>query len=807
MINLKMAMAIGFCVAACVRGAKAEESAYTAKIITASGSSIIDWNNAKNWENGHVPNGTAAAWIGAPGNPSPAFEKRFAVTGTVVRAELRICGLGFYEASVNGRRVGEAVLEPAPSVYDRRVYFRTYPVTVTNGENVITVLLGHGLYDCRSESDWENTLERWRGRPRVKAELRLFRPDGSCETVATDATWRQIPNPVASDDFREGELIDPGLVFPRKGMKEFAVVLPAPGGVECEADFPPSTVRRRFRPASIRSLGGNGWMVDAGQDMSGWIRLRIRGANRGDVIAVRYDERIKPDGSPADPTPRKGEPKVEHPRKIDCYVRSAPSDAVLPGGAFQMDRFVATGATEDVYEPRFTYNGFRYVWIRGLKGELRPDDVEVCEVQVDFPTVGSFVCSNGDFNRLMAMTERSYRSNYAMGVPTDCPQREKNGWCGDAMLASEYAQYMFENTAAYGKWMRDFVDSQRADGAVPGIAPTSRWGYVAPWAKRGYGPHACGVLAYIPWMLHAYRDDDSSWATVYEALIRYRDYVRRDIDGKGLVQEGLGDWMCPKSDTSSAYLATAAYYGMLKIMARMAVARGESARAGELEAESVGVRQAFNRAYYRGNGVYDRGQQTAQALALTQGLAEPGERASVRAKLIERVKRDGVRLDYGVFGSKHVLRALSEAGRSDLAYAMLVSPEPPSPLASWLRRGATALWEDWKDGFSRNHIMYGDFSCWAFQYLAGIRLPEGEDSTPAVPNPGVRGFREMLIAPDFIEALDFVTAESRGYRVDWRRTADGIALTVTVPEACRATVRLPGRSDVFVGSGEHHYMF
>lgn len=734
---------------------------------------------------------SVADWIWAPGNRSPAFERCFKVGADVVRSELRICGLGFYEAYLNGTKVGDAVLEPAPGIYDRHVLFRTYPLPVTNGLNRLSVLLGHSWYDVRAKSAWANDRDRWRGEPRLKAEMRLVRADGSAETVPTDASWRQIPNPVAFDDIREGEVIDPSFVLPRKGLKAQAEIAPSPGGAEVDADFPIARVVRRYRPKAVWSLGADGWMVDAGVDLAGWVRLKVHGLARGDVVSIRYDERIRPDGHPTERVPRvKGRLWPDHARVIDCYVKSTPSDDVLPGGAFQMDRFVATGNAEDTYEPRFTYNGFRYVWVRGVKGELTAADVEVCEVQTDFSSVASFRCSDSVFNRLMAMAERAYRSNFTTGIPTDCPQREKNGWCGDALLASEYAQYQFDNTAAYRNVMRVWADAQREDGALPGIVPTSHWGYSGAWKGRGYGPHACGIVAYLPWMLYVYQDDATTFGTVYETVFRYLDYVRTDVGEDGLVLQGLRDWMAPRSDTPAAFLATSAYCGMLRIARRMAEVRGDAVRVAAMSEEYARTRTAFNCAFYRGNGIYDRGQQTAQAIAITYGLAETSEIPQVSERLVERVKKDGIRINYGVFGSKHVLRALSESGRTDLAYAMLVSRQEPSPVASWLEKGATSLWEDWTEGFSRNHVMFGDFACWAYQYLAGIRLPEGSESVPAVPDPQVRGFREVVIDPQIIDALDFVEATVRGYRVSWRRNGDDVTLRVVVPQGCVANVKL-----------------
>ena len=748
---------------------------------------------------------------------SPAFARTFKVKGEVKSAVLHVTGVGFYEASLDGVKIGDKVLDPSPTAYDKRVLYSTYRLdgALQPGEHELSVLVGHGWYDMRSIATWNFDVAPWRDFPRALAQLDIVYADGSRETVATDASWRQVGSPVAFDCIAEGEVIRGDAARnPPAGKPVFAEVVEGPADRLVAEAQPGAKVMRTVAPKRIKALSEPGaYMIELPEMMAGWVRLKLRGQRRGDVVTIRYDERVDGDLEPAvasgedglnDPGLHPGETRTR--RLIDCYFRYPASHRVCAAGAaFQTDRYLCSGAAEETYEPRFTYSGFRHVYVRGLAAAPRPGDVVGCVVHTAFETVGSFDCSEPKFMQLMAMADRSYRSNFADGIPTDCPHREKNGWTGDAWIASELAQYRYENTAAYEKWLRDLCDTQLPDGNVCCIVPTSGWGYF--W---GNGPSWDFALPSVAWNLWRYRGDRAILSEVYPHLAKYLAYTATRENADGLVAHGLGDWMTidPKGMPSTELTSSCFYIQALRTAAAIAALEDRPAEAADYAARAEAKAAAVRRKFSRGNGVYDNGGQTAQAFPLAFGLVPEAEKPSVRARLVEAVEEAGGHLAFGVLGAKYVLRELSEAGRTDLAYGMLMNPTAPSP-QTWIQKGATSLWEDWKDGFSRNHIMFGDFVAWAYQYLAGIRLESAEGSCSAGGR-GANAFTKIVFAPQPIAALTHVSAavEAPCGRIEsaWRREGSAIRFTFTVPPGSTAVVRLPDGRRVELAAGTHTFV-
>lgn len=712
---------------------------------------------------------------------SPAFEKTFEVAKPVAEATLHITGVGFYEASLNGVRIGTKVLDPSPTRYDKRVLYSTYDLTarMRPGAHRLNVLLGHGWYDVRSVAVWNFDNAPWRDFPRAIAQLELVYHDGTRETVVSDASWKQVASPVGFDCIREGEVIGktpPGA--PDLATSPLPVeVVPGPAGRLAASALPPAIVARELKPVTVREVRPGAWTVDFGQNMAGWVRLAIRGQKAGDVVTIRYAEKLKPDGTLS----------LEG---TEAHFRYPASFLVLPGGWFQVDRFVCDGSAEQVYEPRFTYNGFQYVEVSGLKRAPSAADLVACVVHTDFKDAGRFECSHDLLNRLQEATLWAYRGNFTDGVPTDCPHREKNGWTGDASLASELAMYNFQNTAAYAKWIGDMIDEQRPDGNVAAIIPTSGWGYT--W---GNGPAWDSALVIIPWMLYCYQGDARLLETAYEPMRRYVDYMTSRAKD-GIVSHGLGDWIPIKAKTPVEVTSTGYYFLDAQIVARAAEVLGRKDDAAKYAALAASIREAFARQLYKGGGVWSIGSQTAQGCALHQGLVPAAERAATEAKLVEAVQAAGGFPDFGILGSKYVFRALSDAGRSDLAFAMLAKDEKPS-FGAWIRRGATTLWEDWGEGASRNHIMFGDFSAWMYQVLGGIRLAPSVSPVAECVSPAAVAFKEFVIRPDPVEGLDWVKAEHDSpygtIRSQWRKKGGIFSLEVEVPVNTSATVCLPAK--------------
>ncbi|MBR1588945.1 MAG: family 78 glycoside hydrolase catalytic domain [Kiritimatiellae bacterium] len=752
---------------------------------------------------------------------SPAFEKTFAAAKPVKSAVLHVTGVGFYEASLNGRKIGDKVLDPSPTCYDRRVLYSTYDLggRVKAGANTLKVLVGHGWYDVRSIATWNFDVAPWRDFPRMIAQLELTYADGTRETIVSDGSWRQVESPVGYDCIREGEVV--GAHHPKQpdfASRDIrAAEVPAPKGLLVAENCPGAKVMREMAPKAIHAFPDGTYVVEFPENFAGWIRMNVRGQKKGDVLVVRYDERVNADFSPARPSAcnglydgvsvdvRKAEAGKET-RRIDCHFRYTASQAACPVGAeFQADRLVSSGADVETYEPRFTYNGFQYVVLKGLRAAPRVEDIKGCVVHTSFKTAGSFECSDETFNTLMRMGDRAYRSNFADGVPTDCPHREKNGWTGDASIASELAQYCYENTAAYEKWLRDIMDTQLASGDICCIVPTSGWGF-----RWGNGPAWDSALPVIAWNLWCYRGDMRALESVYPALKRYVDFTTTKASGN-LVKHGLGDWIpvnrkhMPSTElTSSCYCRQAA-----AILSRIASVIGKTEDASRYGRLADDIKAAINAKYYRGNGVYDNGRQTAQAFPLAFGVVPDGERAAVAAKLVEAVEATDGHVDMGLLGTKHVFRALSRIGRTDLAFKMLTNPTSPSPV-EWVQKGGTTLWEDWGNGASRNHIMFGDFMAWAYQFLGGIQLPEKAGSCAAIPDVTATAFKEVVIAPQFIDALKWARASVDGpygtIATAWTREGRNVKLEVAVPPNTTAIVRLPGKAERRVGSGRHGFV-
>ncbi len=725
-------------------------------------------------------------------NAAPAFVKTLDIKKPVASAVLHVTGLGFYEASLNGRKIGKKVLDPSPTAFDHRVLYSTYRLDneLQPGTHELKILVGHGWYDLRSVLVWNFETAPWRDFPRCIAQLEIVYTDGTKETVVTDKTWRQVKSPLGYDDLFEGEVI--GAWDSRTPDFEKTVVMaeevPSPRGRLTSEAQPGAAIMRTIPVRKIQDLGNGTYRLDFGENLAGWARLTFRNQQKGDVISIRYDERDGDD------------------RNVDQYFRYTASHRVCAtDAAFQTDRFICTGAAQEVYEPRFAYAGFRFVLVKGLREAPRAEDALACMIHTAFPTIGSFSCSDQTFNTLMEMGDRAYRSNFTDGVPTDCPHREKNGWTGDASVASELAQYLYENTAGYEKWLRDIIDTQLDDGNICCIVPTSGWGYF--W---GNGPSWDSALPVIAWNLWTYRGNRRILDEVYPALVKYLDYTATRADRQGLVTHGLCDWAAvdesqvPATElTSSCY-----YYQALTIAGYIAELKGLKEAATKYRTLAARTREGINAKYYKGDGLYDNGGQTAQAFPLAFGIVRESERAKVEAKLVAAVERMDYHVNMGLLGTKHVFRALSRMGRTDLAFKMLVNPTKPS-MVDWIRQGATTLWETFDGKWSRNHIMFGDFVGWAYQYLAGIRPSEAEGSTSAVMVAKKPAFQDIVLAPQPIAALDWVRANVDGPNGEivssWKRTDTAVVYTFVVPPNTSARICLPGNAPKTVGPGHYSY--
>jgi alpha-L-rhamnosidase len=703
---------------------------------------------------------------------SPLFRKSFEVGKPIRRATAYICGLGYHELSINGQKVGDHVLDPGFTRYDRRALYVTHDVTqqVQEGRNAIGVMLGNGWYNMFTRATWDFDQAAWRAPPTLLFHLRIEYQDETTETIVSDESWQAATGPVVLDGIRAGEVYDARLERTDWDTASFDAsdwdapqITDGPAGTLSAQAMPPMRVTETVKPIAILEPRPGVYVFDMGQQFAGWVRLTVEGP-AGTQVTMRYSERID------------DQSMIER-SEISKFVFEGP---------FQTDIYTLKGQGTECWEPRFAYHGFRYVEVTGFPGTPTKDNVTGCVVHTDFERQGQFQCSNGLLNQIQRMTRWSYRNNFH-GYPTDCPTREKNGWTGDAHLAAEQAMYNFENSAAYSKWIMDIDDEQQDSGEVAAIIPTAGWGYA--W---GNGPAWDSALVIIPWYLYGYRGDTEILRRHYDAMRQYVDYLTARSKNH-IVDFGLGDWVPADTVTPHTITSTAYYYIDTRIVAWVARLLGKTDDAAKYAARAKEIRAAFNREFDKGDGVYLDGSQTALSCTLYQGLVPDSNRANVVNKLVEQVNARDNHLDVGILGAKYLFHSLSDNGHHDLAYQIATQTTPPS-YGDWATRGATTLWEDWKGVTSLNHVMFGDISNWFYQKLAGI-------------NVGQPGFKHIVIRPMPVGDLKWVKAKTPtmygSVQVDWKQDNDNTwLLSLNIPVNTTATVHLPTKDISSVTEGE-----
>ncbi|MEN6337772.1 MAG: glycoside hydrolase family 78 protein [Phycisphaerales bacterium] len=723
------------------------------------------------WDMGLLtPEDWKAQWISVPGKdedkgpqPAPLFRKSFLLPETPVSARVYVCGLGYHELRLNGEKVGDHVLDPAFTRYDRRALYIVHDVTgqLKKGPNALGVILGNGWYDMHTRAVWDFDKAPWRDRPVLRCQLEMTFADGSTRVVASDATWRVSAGPIVFDSIRNGEIYDARLEIPNWDAADFddinwalAQVDAGPKGELRSQMMPPIKVAQTLKSDKLTEPKPGVFVFDIGQNMAGWARLKVSGP-AGTEVVMRYGERLNKDGT------------LDQ-QEIGQHIKT---------GKPQTDTYILKGQGTEVWEPRFAYHGFQYVEVTGLPGKPSLDALEARVVHTAFDKAGSFECSNELFNKIQRNTLWSYVSNF-VGYPTDCPHREKNGWTGDAHLAAEAGLYNFGAAAAYTKWMNDLYDEQRDSGELPGIVPTSGWGYA--W---GNGPAWDSAYVLIPWYLYLYDGDTRVLTSHYERHKRYVDYLTSKAQN-GIVSIGLGDWVPAKSKTPEKVTSTGYYYRDALIVSKTAAMLGKTEDAKKYGELALQIRDAFNREFFnKETGLYDGGTQTAMSCALTHGLVPPQEQQRVLNNLVAMIEKNDGFLDAGILGTKYLIDCLTAGGRADVVYGMAAKTTYPS-WGRWILEGATTLWEQWDGGASRNHIMFGHISAWFYEVLGGI-----------MPDPETPGFKRFTIKPQLLGDVTWARAEHESMygtiRSNWEIQGNKLTLKIAVPVNTTATVYVP----------------
>ena len=719
--------------------------------------------------------------------PAPMLRKSFEVKEGLREARFYASAAAYGKWAVNGEAVSANRLDPGYTHYDKRNLYAVSDVTglLVPGENVLSAVLGNGFYNQQGRvATWDFEQARWRDRPRMICELHLIYGDGSREIVISDETWKTATGPYVSNNIYSGDTYDARKEiagWDRPGFDDAswtsAVETAAPSPLLVAQQTPAVQVEREIAPVAMQAFGDTVFVYDFGVNMSGVCRLNVEG-EEGTTLSLKHGELLKDDG------------RVEM-GNIDIYFYPQ------PGAEFQTDVYTLRGGGRETFAPDFTYHGFRYVEVKADRPvRLGKDDLTALFFHTAVEPAGSFSCSNELLDKIWAATRQAYLSNL-MSIPTDCPQREKNGWTADAHLSVDLGLLNYDGLLFYEKWLDDLVDNQREDGSIAGIIPSSGWGY-SDWI----GPVWDAVMFIIPEALYNYYGDRRAIEKVYPVCEKYLSYLRNRENEEGLVTYGIGDWVPYKTVTPTEFTTPCFYYLDYRTMARFAELTGRDGTAYAEKADRL--RETINRKYFRpDSATYANGSQAALATALALGIVPEEYEQAVADRLFASVEATDYHLDFGTLGSKYALRMLARYGYADAAYKMAAQKDAPS-WGAWIEKGFTTLAETWllspefRDA-SVNHVFLGDISAWMVNVLAGINY-----------DPEEPGFRHIVFRPHFVEGLDWVKAEYRSVngpiRSEWKREGKKVVLKVTVPLNTRATLYADGR-EIPVEPGCHVFRF
>ncbi len=696
----------------------------------------------------------------------PLLRKDFELKAGVTAARLYVTALGVYEVTLNGERVGDQHFAPGWTDYRERVYFQTYDVTglLSEGANTLGAIVGPGWFCGRA--GLFHARQFYGEAPALLAQLEIAYADGKVERVVTDGTWIQRAGPILQADMMEGETHDARLEVagwnrPGATVDEWTPVRTRMEERHLEAT-PDHPVREleRLAAQSVTEPQPGRYTFDLGQNMVGVVELSVR-APAGTVLTIRHGELLNPDGT-----------------IYTANLRGAPST----------DTYICSGTGMETWRPRFTFHGFRYVEVTGLTERPSVGAVTGIVLGSDLPEAGSFSCSEPALNRLQSNIIWGQRGNY-LSVPTDCPQRdERMGWMADTQVFVPTAAFNADIAPFMTKWMVDVADAQREDGAHSDVAPVMKGlTYGTPaWADAG---------TIVPWAIYTTYGDTRILERHIDSMIAWVEWCRGHSEGLIRTKDrgnDYGDWLSIGADTPKDLIGTAYFARSAWIVARSLRVLGRSAEADSYDGLFREICAAFNGRYVDGEGRIAGDTQCGYVLALAFDLLPEGLRARAAAHLVADIRAKGDHLSTGFVGVSMLLPVLTEAGRADIAYRLLLQDTFPSWLYS-VRQGATTIWERWDGATEKgphpdigmnsfNHYALGSCGEWFYSGIGGIRAEEP-------------GFSKVTIRPCFEGPLSWAKASHRSIRgtiaTEWERAADSLRLVVVIPANASATLELP----------------
>lgn len=763
------------------------------------------WSDYAFWSMGLLnENDWKSRWIGIdkamPWDSETQFSRlsarylrtEFNIQKSIKRATVHIAGLGLYEMYLNGERVGNQVLAPAPADYNKTILYNSFDVTsmLNDDINAIGVTLGNGRYYTMRKNFKPYKIADY-GYPKMRLTMIVEYDDGTKDTIVSDEKWKLMADgPILANNEYDGEEYDA-----RKELKGWSVA-----GYDDSAweqakrvSIPNGTLRAQMmegmkvvdtlKPTSITRLADNKYILDMGQNMVGWIKFNLS-ANRGDSIKLRFAETLQEDGN--------------------IYVRNLRDAKVT-------DIYWFKGEGVEEWAPRFVYHGFRYVEVTGFAGKLSKDNFVGEVVNDKMNILGSFKSSSAVINQVLKNAYWGIQGNYK-GMPVDCPQRnERQPWLGDRTMGTWGESFIFENAQLYSKWVDDIREAQKKDGRIPDVAP-AYWNY---YSDNVTWPAA---LAFTCDMLYTQFGELRPTEKNYHAIRKWMNYMKEQYmtDDYIVTRDKYGDWCVPpeslelihskdpRRQTDGSLISTAYYYKLLQIMGKFATLQGLQDDFNEYSSLSKSIKQSFNKKFFDNDSLfYGNNTATSNLLPLAFDMIPDEYLPDVEKHIVDEILvRNKGHISTGVIGSQWILRELSKMGRADLSYLLSSNDTYPS-WGYMAKRGATTIWELWNGDTanpemnSGNHVMLlGDFIPYCYQNLAGIKSDESQVA-----------FKKIIMKPDFdIQELGYVDASYTtpyGEVVsNWKKTFEQLQWQITVPPNSSAIVYFPPNSYDITESGK-----
>ena len=710
--------------------------------------------------------------------PAPLLRKEFSCDGDILRARLYVCGLGYAFCTINGKKVSDTLLNTEYSQYNKTVYYRIFDVTglLQNGKNCIGAELGRGYYSFFR--DWVGVMEE-QDDPKLLLQLVIWKKDSTKQIIKSDKSWKTVDGPTVDDSIWYGEKYDA-----RKCPKGWNLAgyddakwkevssRKAPGGTLRASIMPPIRVTEERSPAAVSEVSSNVRVYDFGKVVSGNARISVK-EPRGTRIKLTYGETLLKNG------------------RVDMESRNRVLQFWEPG---QEDIYICSGEEAEVWSPKFSYKGYRYIEVEGIDhkisivGEVFHNDLE---------RTGYFRCSNKLFNRIHELITPTILNNFH-SIPTDTPAYEKRGWTGDGQSICDTALRNVDAQPFWEKWMQDLLDSQQEDGAIPDTCPGPLYYPPAPeWM--------CAVVV-IPYQLYLHCGNRRILEKCYPQMERYMQY---EI---GRLQDGMssnrfyGDWNSPagsRPPEGTSYNATCFVYRTLKMMEEIATVLGKKTKAETYKRAASDMRKVLNERFFDERERLYHGdvlcgfRQTPTVLPLAFGIAPEEMRIKIAESLADHIwEKDKGHLSTGCMGLKFLAPALTEYSQAEMAYTIVNQTDFPS-WGYWLTQGATTCWEEWSTGTrSFDHFYFGTVDDWFYQYLAGIRPVEA-------------GYRCFAVKPypcgDVSEVECKIETVYGKISVHWKLEANKFCLTVLIPPNTTAKIYMPTGVVYSAGSGKHCY--